>query len=124
MKTSDFFPFLFKKINEYNDDYAFREVLNEQTNKMELIPITNEIVERSRAPLSPELFEDFYKTVYRRKQGEILNSGKMILRYKEDIRYSSWIRVPDMNIILLHTCSSEEMQRRPSNVDGRFLGKE
>ena len=111
MKTSDFFPFLFKKINEYNDDYAFREVLNEQTNKMELIPITNEIVERSRAPLSPELFEDFYKTVYRRKQGEILNSGKMILRHKEDIRYSSWIRVPDMNIILLHTCSSEEMQR-------------
>ena len=111
MKTSDFFPFLFKKINEFNDDYAFREVLNEQTNQMELIPITNEIIERSRAPLSKELLEDFYKTVYRRTHGDLQLSGKLILHHKEDIRYSSWIRVPDMNIILLHTCSSEEIQK-------------
>ena len=111
MKTSDFFPFLFKKINEFNDDYAFREVLNEETNQMELIPITNEIIEKSRAPLGQKLFEDFYKTIYRRKQGELLNSGKMVIRNKNDIRYSSWIRVPEMGIVLLHTCSSEEIQK-------------
>ena len=111
MKTSDFFPFLFKKINEFNDDYAFREVLNEETNKMELIPITNEIIERSRAPFSQGLYEDFYKTVYRRTQGELAKGGKIILRDKNKVRYSSWIRVPEMNIILLHTCSSEQIQR-------------
>ncbi len=111
MKTSDFFPFLFKKINEFNDDYAFREVLNKETNQVELIPITNEIIEEIRAPLSPELFSDFYNTVFRRVHGELLNSGKMILNHKEDIRYSSWVRIPDMNIILLHTCSSEEIQK-------------
>ena len=111
MKTSDFFPFLFKKINEYNDDYAFREVLNQETNKMELIPITNEIIERSRAPFSQGLYDEFYKTVYRRTQGELAKGGKVILRDKNSIRYSSWIRVPEMNIILLHTCSAQQIQR-------------
>ncbi|SFI39413.1 two-component system, sensor histidine kinase YesM [Treponema bryantii] len=111
MKTSDFFPFLFKKINEYNDDYAFREVLNKQTNKIELIPITNEIIERSRAPFSQGLYDEFYKTVYRRTQGELAKGGKVILRDKNSIRYSSWIRVPEMNIILLHTCSAQQIQR-------------
>ena len=111
MKTSDFFPFLFKKINEYNDDYAFREVLNKETNQMELIPITNDIIKVSQAPLSPELLEAFYKTVYRRIHGEFSTSGRVTLRHKDDVRYSSWIRVPDMDIILLHTCSSEEIQK-------------
>ena len=111
MKTSDFFPFLFKKINEFNDDYAFREVLNQETNKMELIPITNEIIERSRAPFSQGLYDEFYKTVYRRTQGELAKGGKVILRDKNSIRYSSWIRVPEMNIILLHTCSAQQIQR-------------
>ncbi len=111
MKTSDFFPFLFKKINDYNDDYVFREVLNEKTNQMELLPITNEIIEKSRVPLSPDLVEDFYKEVYRRKQGELSDFGRVILKNKNDIRYSSWIRIPEMGIILLHTCSSEQIQR-------------
>ena len=111
MKTSDFFPFLFKKINEFNDDYAFREVLNQETNKMELIPITNEIIERSRAPFSQGLYDEFYKTVYRRTQGELAKGGKVILRDNNSIRYSSWIRVPEMNIILLHTCSAQQIQR-------------
>ena len=43
MKTSDFFPFLFKKINKFNDDYVFREVLNEETGEFELVKITNKI---------------------------------------------------------------------------------
>ena len=111
MKTSDFFPFLFKKINEFNDDFAFREVLNEETNKMELIPITNSLIEAAHDPLSPKIMEGFYNTVYRRNHGEMKNSGKMILHDGDDVRYSSWIRVPDMDIILLHTCSSEEIQK-------------
>ena len=111
MKTSDFFPFLFKKINEFNDDYAFREVLNEETNKLELIPITNAIIEKSRAPFSQGLYDDFYRAVYRRNHGELSNGGKIILRDKDNDRYSSWIRVPEMNIILLHTCSSKEIQK-------------
>ena len=111
MKTSDFFPFLFKKINEFNDDYAFREVLNPITNHMELVPITNAIIKEIGKPLSSDLFDDFYNTVYRRSHGELSQGGKMILRHKEDIRYSSWVRVPDMNIILLHTCSSQQIQK-------------
>ena len=111
MKTSDFFPFLFKNINEFNDDYAFREVLNPITNQMELVPITNAIIKKIGKPLSSDLFADFYNTVYRRSHGELSQSGKMILRHKEDIRYSSWVRVPDMNIILPHTCSSQQIQK-------------
>ena len=111
MKTSDFFPFLFKNINEFNDDYAFREVLNPITNQMELVPITNAIIKEIGKPLSSDLFADFYNTVYRRSHGELSQGGKMILRHKEDIRYSSWVRVPDMNIILLHTCSSQQIQK-------------
>ena len=57
MKTSDFFPFLFKKISDFNDDFAFREVLNETTNKMELIPITNSLIERVHEPLSPKIMD-------------------------------------------------------------------
>ena len=111
MKTSDFFPFLFKNINEYNNDYAYREVLNEKTNQMELIPITNEIIERANEPLSEKLFEDFCAEVFRRKQGELLPGGKVILKNNSEVRYSSWVRVPDLNIILLHTCSSEQIQK-------------
>ncbi len=111
MKTSDFFPFLFKNINEYNNDYAYREVLNEKTNQMELIPITNEIIERANEPLSEKLFEEFSAEVFRRKQGELLPGGKVILKNNSEVRYSSWVRVPDLNIILLHTCSSEQIQK-------------
>ena len=111
MKTSDFFPFLFKKINEFNNDYAFREVLNEQTNQMELIPITNEIIERVNEPLSEKLFEDFYEEVFRRKHGELSPYGRVILKNTNGVCYSSWVRIPDINIILLHTCSSEEIQK-------------
>ena len=111
MKTSDFFPFLFKNINEYNNDYAYREVLNEKTNQMELIPITNEIIEKANEPLSEKLFEDFSAEVFRRKQGELLPGGKVILKNNSEVRYSSWVRVPDLNIILLHTCSSEQIQK-------------
>lgn len=111
MKTSDFFPFLFKNINEFNNDYVYREVLNEKTNQMELIPITNEIIERANEPLSEKLFDDFCAEVFRRKQGELLPGGKVILKNKSEVRYSSWVRVPDLNIILLHTCSSEQIQK-------------
>ena len=111
MKTSDFFPFLFKKINDFNDDFAFREVLNEYTNQMELVPITNSLIENAHKPLSQKIMNGLYETVYRRKQGEMKSSGKMILRDKDDVRYSSWIRVPELNIILVHTCSSEEIQK-------------
>ena len=122
MKTSDFFPFLFKKINEYNDDYVFREILNEETNQMELIPITNEIIEKNSQPLNQNLYDDFYKNVYRRKQGELSSYGKMTLRYKDETRYSSWVRVPDMNIILLHTCSSKEIQKSLLLIQLGILG--
>jgi two-component system sensor histidine kinase YesM len=111
MKTSDFFPFLFKNINEFNNDYAFQEVLNKETNQMELIPITNEIIEKANEPLSEKLFEDFSAEVFRRKQGELLPGGKVILKNNSEVRYSSWVRVPDLNIILLHTCSSEQIQK-------------
>ncbi len=111
MKTSDFFPFLFRRLNEFNDDYAFREYLNPETNKMELIPITNSIIEKSQSVLSKKILNDFYTEVYTRKHGELSPGGRLILHHNNDVRYSSWIRVPDMNIILLHTCSSEQIQR-------------
>ena len=111
MKTSDFFPFLFKKISEFNDDYVFREVLNEETKNMELIPVSNSLIENVHNPLPSKIMDDFYNTVYRRKKGMLPESGKMILRDKGDVRYSSWKRIPDLNIILLHTCSSEEIQK-------------
>lgn len=111
MKTSDFFPFLYKTINPYNNDYVFREVLNPITNKMDLIPVTNSLIEAAQRPLSPELMQAFYKKVYQRAHGELLPLGKIILRSKSDTRYSSWIRVPDMNIVLLHTCSSQSISR-------------
>ena len=97
MKTSDFFPFLYKKINDYNDDYVFREVLNEETNQMELVKVTNRIIEASQAPLSPELLEEFRKTVYRRKQGELNDTGKVIQRTtiaKQNVQIGSNILTP------------------------------
>ena len=111
MKTSDFFPFLFKKISDFNDDFAFREVLNETTNRMELIPITNSLIESVHEPLSPKIMEGLYNDVYRRQAGKRKSSGRVILHDRGDVRYSSWVRVPDMNVILLHTCSSEEIQK-------------
>ena len=83
MKTSDFFPFLFKKINKFNDDYVFREVLNEETGQFELVKITNKIIEEYQAPLKDEFLEDFTKALYRRKKGDLDNSGKLILKDKD-----------------------------------------
>jgi len=111
MKTSDFFPFLFKTINKYNNDYVFREVLDPQTNQMELIPVTNSLIQDVQRPLSINLQNQLYKEIYHRSKGNLQNSDKIILRERNDVRYSSWIRVPDMNIVLLHTCSSESISR-------------
>ena len=111
MKTSDFFPFLFKTLNDYNNDYVFREVLNPEKNRMELIPVTNSLIQDAQRPLSQKMLADFYIKVYHRVHGEYVLSGKAILRDKTDARYSSWIRVPDMDIIILHTCSSESISR-------------
>ncbi|MBR1640277.1 MAG: histidine kinase [Treponema sp.] len=122
MKTSDFFPFLYKTINPYNNDYVFREVLNPETKNMELIPVTNSFIEKAQRPLTPELMEAFYQKVYHRHHGEVQTFGKMILRNKTDVRYSSWIRVPDMDIILLHTCSSESISRELFILQSGILG--
>ncbi|MCR4733474.1 MAG: histidine kinase [Treponema sp.] len=111
MKTSDFFPFLFKTINKYNNDYVFREVLDPQTNQMELIPVTNTLIQKAQRPLSFNLQNQLYQDIYHRVQGNFRTSNKIILRERNDVRYSSWIRVPDMNIVLLHTCSSESISR-------------
>lgn len=121
MKTSDFFPFLFKNINEFNKDYAFREVLNEETNQVELIPITNEMIERVNEPLDKKIFDQFKAEVFRRKQGELSKSGKVILKNNSYVCYSSWVRVPDMNIILLHTCSSEQIQKSLFMIQSTIL---
>ena len=121
MKTSDFFPFLFKKISEFNNDFVFHEVLNEETNKMELIPIVNPLIDKVHTPLSPKIMNGFYNDVYRRKLGRIKSRGKIILHDGGDVRYSSWIRVPDMNIILLHTCSSEEIQKELLLIQSAIL---
>ena len=121
MKTSDFFPFLFKTLNDYNNDYVFREVLNPQTNKMELIPITNKLIYEAQRPLTQKLLDDFYKSIYRRDHGEYRTSGKMLLREKDDVRYCSWIRVPDMDIVLLHTCSSESISRELFRLQAGIL---
>lgn len=111
MKTSDYFPFLFKTINSFNNDYVFREVLNPQTNKMELVPVTNKLIEQVQRPLPETLFNQFYGEVYQRVHGSPKTSGKLILHNKNDRRYSTWIRVPDMDIILLHTVASESISR-------------
>ncbi|MCR4580214.1 MAG: histidine kinase [Treponema sp.] len=111
MKTSDFFPFLFKTINSFNNDYVFREVVNPQTNQKELIPLTNTLIEKAQRPLSENHVNQLYKEVYHRVHGELMPSGKMVLHDKNDARYSSWIRIPDMDIILLHTCSSQGISR-------------
>jgi len=121
MKTSDFFPFLFRKINKFNDDYVFREVLNEETGEFELVKITNKIIEEYQAPLKEEFLEDFTKALYRRKKGELNNSGKLILKDKEEVCYSSWIRVPQMDLVLLHTCSSEEMQKNLFKIQAGII---
>ena len=82
-----------------------------EKNQLELIPITNEMIERVSEPLDEKIFEQFKDEVFRRKQGELSKGGKVILKNKNEVCYSSWVRVPDMNIILLHTCSSEEIQK-------------
>ena len=111
MKSEDFFPFLYRNINDFNDDYVFREVLNEKSGQMELIPVTNPAIQKIQRPLSQKLTDDFYSKIYQKEHGELLPFGKMILREKNDVRYSSWIRVPDMNIVILHTCSSASISR-------------
>lgn len=111
MKTSDFFPFLFKTINNFNNDYVFREVLNPNTNLMELIQVTNSLIEEAQRPLTKQQIKQFQKEIYHRRQGQLKSSGKMILNQDKDIRYCSWVRVPDMNIVLLHTCSSQGISK-------------
>lgn len=122
MKTKDFFPFLYRTSN-YHNDYVFREVLNPETNQMELIPVTNSEIQEKQNALSSEQLDQFYKEVYDLKKGELKTSGEMILYEKNDKRYSNWIRVPDLNVILLHTCSSESVTRDVYFIQTRiFIG--
>lgn len=121
MKTQDFFPFLYKKQSEYRKNYVFREVLNEKTNQMELIPLSNSTIDKIQTPLNQKQIEQFQKEVYKSKKGNLKTSGKITFREKNNVNYSNWIRVPDMNIILLHTCSSISIFRELAFVQGGIL---
>ena len=111
MKTSDFFPFLFKTINSYNNDYVFREVPNSKTGMIDLIPVTNSLIEQTQRPLPKNLYDDFYQAIYEHENSAAQMSGKVILRHKNDVRYANWVRIPDMDIIMLHTVSQEGLHR-------------
>lgn len=111
MKTSDFFPFLFKTINSYNNDYVFREVPNSKTGMIDLLPVTNSLIERAQRPLPKNLYDDFYQAIYEHGNSAAQMSGKVILRHKNDVRYANWVRIPDMDIIMLHTVSQEGLHR-------------
>lgn len=111
MKTSDFFPFLFKTINSYNNDYVFREVPNSKTGMIDLLPVTNSLIEQTQRPLPKNLYDDFYQAIYEHENSAAQMSGKVILRHKNDVRYANWVRIPDMDIIMLHTVSQEGLHR-------------
>lgn len=111
MKTSDFFPFLFKTINSYNNDYVFREVPNSKTGMIDLLPVTNSLIEQTQRPLPKNLYDDFYRAIYEHENSAAQMSGKVILRHKNDVRYANWVRIPDMDIIMLHTVSQEGLHR-------------
>lgn len=111
MKTSDFFPFLFKTINSYNNDYVFREVPNSKTGMIDLLPVTNSLIEQTQRPLPKNLYDDFYQAIYEHGNIAAQMSGKVILRHKNDVRYANWVRIPDMDIIMLHTVSQEGLHR-------------
>lgn len=111
MKTSDFFPFLFKTINSYNNDYVFREVPNSKTGMIDLLPVTNSLIEQTQRPLPKNLYDDFYQAIYEHGNSAAQMSGKVILRHKNDVRYANWVRIPDMDIIMLHTVSQEGLHR-------------
>lgn len=111
MKTSDFFPFLFKTINSYNNDYVFREVPNSKTGMIDLLPVTNSLIEQTQRPLPKNLYDDFYRAIYEHGNSAAQMSGKVILRHKNDVRYANWVRIPDMDIIMLHTVSQEGLHR-------------
>ena len=120
MRTADFFPFLYRDATRYNDDYVFREARSPETGLPCLLPVTNAQIDARQAPLSPRQQETLCESLYPSGGGRA-SSGRVVLREKRDVRYASWVRMADPDLVLLHTVSAGSLARELFLVQGGIL---
>jgi two-component system, sensor histidine kinase YesM len=108
MKMTDFFPFLYERSDEYQNDYVFTE-LQLPENGLEVIrPVVNSAVEEQQGTLSRNDIKNIAASVHR---AGIFNNGQLVLRTGPGTRFVSWERVPDMGIIIVHSNSTGMIEK-------------
>jgi two-component system, sensor histidine kinase YesM len=100
MKMSDFFPFLYKAPEPYQNDYVFH--IQKNNNGITLAPVINSLINKINIPLSKKEKERFM-AVYTESGGSGI--GKISGNGRTHI--VSWRTNSDLNIVIVHTCSTE-----------------
>ena len=100
MKMSDFFPFLYKTPEPYQNDYIFHTQKN--NNGINLIPVTNSQINKINTPLGKKELERL-SAAYAESDG----SGIGKISGNGRTRIASWRTDPVLNIVTVHTCSTE-----------------
>ncbi len=104
MEMKDFFPFLYKKKNSQNNDYIFR--IDDSGLNRNLEPVVNDEILKYNAPMSGEWFERFRESFYSTKGYRYAD----IRRQKIDRTFFTWKVVPELDLVILHTFCTGQMQ--------------
>ena len=100
MKMSDFFPFLYKKPERYQNDYIFS--VRTDNGKVRLEQGGNPQIDTINTPAGAKERARF-AAMYERSDG----SGVGKIAWTGVSRIAAWQTIPELNVVLLHTCSTE-----------------
>jgi two-component system sensor histidine kinase YesM len=107
MKMQDFFPFLYKKTDEYQSDYVFTELHNPADGSETLTPVQNPDILEVQKILSAKDIKDLeYSVNYAGDRP----SGTIVLKDGHDTRFGSWARIPDLGYIVMHVDSTSRIK--------------
>src|SRR5574344_919918 len=108
MKMEDFFPFLYKRVDEQQSDYVFIEFHNPADGTEELTPVLNPDIVQVQEEMGEE---DISKLAYAVNYAGDRDGGDVVLTGNHDKRFASWSRIDDLGCILVHADSTARIRK-------------
>lgn len=108
MKMTDFFPFLYRRTDKYQNDYVFTEMRIPEDGLEVIHPVGNGVIRQEQGVLSDN---DIHAIASAVRHTGVYNAGQLSLRSGHSTRFVSWERIPDMGIIVVHSNSTGMIEK-------------
>ena len=108
MKMSDFFPFLYKNVDENEHDYIFKTVQDDFNAQLRLIPVTNENIQAFHGTFDEK---DIHTLAEEINAARDMRTGRIKLSQNGTVRFVSWSYTEDIGLVCVHTSSTKSITR-------------